>query len=180
MDSKRQKVVESLTNRLRESAGALRRSRGVREGVGHRPPERRRRLGVRHRSELGPTCGRRLRRVAGLRGDRSPESRPRESHGNRRLTQGCPTPTVLETVTVGPPHGRRPVEHAILPTRSLADDTVPSRLYFHCGDVILALVDWSIEAQGPVQPTPDDLYVATGDLDSAYERAPTGQPQNRT
>jgi predicted enzyme related to lactoylglutathione lyase len=52
-----------------------------------------------------------------------------------------------------------------------ADDTVPSRLYFHCGDVILALIDWSVEAQGPLQPTPDDLYLATGDLDSTYERA---------
>ena len=25
-----------------------------------------------------------------------------------------------------------------------ADDTVPSRLYFHCGDVILALIDWRV------------------------------------
>ena len=52
-----------------------------------------------------------------------------------------------------------------------ADDTVPSRLYFHCGDVILALIDWTVEAQGPLHPTPDDLYLATGELDSAYERA---------
>ncbi len=42
---------------------------------------------------------------------------------------------------------------------------------FHCGDVIMALIDWSVEAQGPLRPTPDDLYFATGDLDSAYERA---------
>ena len=52
-----------------------------------------------------------------------------------------------------------------------ADDTVPSRLYFHCGDVILALIDWRVEAQGPLRPTPDDLYLATEDLDAAYERA---------
>lgn len=26
------------------------------------------------------------------------------------------------------------------------DDTVPSRLYFHCGDVIVALIDWTLEA----------------------------------
>jgi hypothetical protein len=57
-----------------------------------------------------------------------------------------------------------------------ADDTVPSRLYFHCGDVILALIDWSVEAQGPLRPTPDDLYLATGDLDSAYERAVVAVP----
>ena len=54
-----------------------------------------------------------------------------------------------------------------------ADDTVPSRLYFHCGDLILAVIDWSVEAQGPPQPTPDDMYFATGDLDSVYERALT-------
>ena len=52
-----------------------------------------------------------------------------------------------------------------------ADDTVPSRLYFHCGDVILAVIDWEVEAQGPLRPTPDDMYFATGDLDSVYERA---------
>ena len=52
-----------------------------------------------------------------------------------------------------------------------ADDTVPSRIYFHCGDVILAVIDWSVEAQGPLQPTPDDIYFATGDLDSVFERA---------
>jgi catechol 2,3-dioxygenase-like lactoylglutathione lyase family enzyme len=51
------------------------------------------------------------------------------------------------------------------------DDTVPSRLYFHCGDVILAVIDWEVEAQGPLRPTPDDMYFATGDLDSVYERA---------
>ncbi|MGZ6981439.1 MAG: VOC family protein [Ilumatobacteraceae bacterium] len=52
-----------------------------------------------------------------------------------------------------------------------ADDTVPSRLYFHCGDVILALIDWCVEGQGPLRPTPDDMYFATGELDSVYERA---------
>ena len=52
-----------------------------------------------------------------------------------------------------------------------ADDTVPSRLYFHCADVILALIDWRVEGQGPLRPTPDDMYLATGDLDSVYERA---------
>ena len=52
-----------------------------------------------------------------------------------------------------------------------ADDTVPSRLYFHCGDVIMALIDWSIEGRGPFQATPDDLYFATDDLDAAHDRA---------
>jgi catechol 2,3-dioxygenase-like lactoylglutathione lyase family enzyme len=52
-----------------------------------------------------------------------------------------------------------------------ADDTVPSRLYFHCGEVILALIDWRVEGQGPLRPTPDDLYLATRELDSVYERA---------
>ena len=50
------------------------------------------------------------------------------------------------------------------------DDTVPSRLYFHCGDVILALIDWMLE-HGDLQPTPDNLYLATDELDAVYERA---------
>ncbi len=29
-----------------------------------------------------------------------------------------------------------------------ADDTVPSRLYFHCGDVIVALIDWTDRGAG--------------------------------
>ena len=52
-----------------------------------------------------------------------------------------------------------------------ADETVPSRLYFHCGDVIVALIDWQVEGQGPFQATPDDLYFATGDLDAVLDRA---------
>ena len=52
-----------------------------------------------------------------------------------------------------------------------ADDTVPSRLYFHCGDVIMALIDWTVEARGPFQPTPDNLYFATEELDAVHERA---------
>jgi uncharacterized glyoxalase superfamily protein PhnB len=51
------------------------------------------------------------------------------------------------------------------------DDTVPSRLYFHCGDVIVALIDWTVEGRGPFHPTPDNLYLATGELDAVYERA---------
>lgn len=50
-----------------------------------------------------------------------------------------------------------------------ADGTVPSRLYFHCGDFIVALVDRS---GGPVvPPLPDHLYFSTGELDQAFERA---------
>jgi len=52
-----------------------------------------------------------------------------------------------------------------------ADDTVPSRLYFHCGDVILALIDWSVEGRGDVRPLPGDLYLSTNELDAVYERA---------
>jgi predicted enzyme related to lactoylglutathione lyase len=52
-----------------------------------------------------------------------------------------------------------------------ADDTVPSRLYFHCGDVIVALIDWQVEGQGAFQATPDDLYFATDDLDAVLDRA---------
>jgi predicted enzyme related to lactoylglutathione lyase len=53
-----------------------------------------------------------------------------------------------------------------------ADDTVPSRLYFHCGDVIAALINWTIEARDATfHPTPDDLYFATNELDAVYDRA---------
>ena len=54
-----------------------------------------------------------------------------------------------------------------------ADDTVPSRLYFHCGDVILALIDSVVEPLGPFHSTPEDLYFATDELDAVYERAIT-------
>lgn len=51
------------------------------------------------------------------------------------------------------------------------DATVPSRLYFHCGGVIVALIDWSVEGRGELHPIPDNLYFATGELDELYERA---------
>jgi catechol 2,3-dioxygenase-like lactoylglutathione lyase family enzyme len=56
-----------------------------------------------------------------------------------------------------------------------ADDTVPSRLYFHCGDVIVAVIDWQVEGHGPFQATPDDLYFATDDLDAVRDRAETAE-----
>lgn len=52
-----------------------------------------------------------------------------------------------------------------------ADDTVPSRLYFHCGDVIVALIGWAVEGRGPFQPTPDNVYFATEELDAVHGRA---------
>ena len=55
-----------------------------------------------------------------------------------------------------------------------ADETVPSRLYFHCGDFIVALIDWAIDAHGehrPFQPLPDNLYFATNELDEVFDRA---------
>ncbi len=55
-----------------------------------------------------------------------------------------------------------------------ADDTVPSRLYLHCGGFIVALIDWAVENHGdpsPVRPLPDNLYFATDDLDTALDRA---------
>ena len=54
-----------------------------------------------------------------------------------------------------------------------ADETVPSRLYFHCGDVILAIIDWRVEPLGPFRPTPENLYFVTDDVDRAHERATT-------
>ena len=54
------------------------------------------------------------------------------------------------------------------------DDTVPSRLYFHCGDVIVALIDWTVEGRSDLQPTPDNIYLATDELDAVFERARSG------
>jgi catechol 2,3-dioxygenase-like lactoylglutathione lyase family enzyme len=51
------------------------------------------------------------------------------------------------------------------------DDTVPSRLYFHCGGVIVAVIDWSVEGDGPLRPNPDSVYFATGDLEAVFDRA---------
>lgn len=52
-----------------------------------------------------------------------------------------------------------------------ADDTVPSRIYFHCGDVILAIIDWKVEPLGPFHSIPENLYLSTEDVDATYERA---------
>jgi len=52
-----------------------------------------------------------------------------------------------------------------------ADDTVPSRIYFHCGDVILAVLDRRPEHGVPFHLTPDNLYFATGELDAVHARA---------
>jgi predicted enzyme related to lactoylglutathione lyase len=51
------------------------------------------------------------------------------------------------------------------------DDTVPSRLYFHCGQVIVALIDWTAKGHGAFHPMPDNVYFATSDLESVFERA---------
>ena len=55
-----------------------------------------------------------------------------------------------------------------------ADETVPTRLYFHCDGFIVALVDREAEAHDDDPrdcPLPDNLYFATGDLDTALARA---------
>ena len=52
-----------------------------------------------------------------------------------------------------------------------ADDTVPARLYFHCGGVIVALIDWTTEEHGEFRPLPDNLYFAVADLERVYDRA---------
>jgi predicted enzyme related to lactoylglutathione lyase len=52
-----------------------------------------------------------------------------------------------------------------------ADATVPSRVYFHCGDVIVAVIDWAVEGRGDLRPMPEHIYFATNELDAVYERA---------
>jgi uncharacterized glyoxalase superfamily protein PhnB len=52
-----------------------------------------------------------------------------------------------------------------------ADDTVPSRIYFHCGEVILAVLDRRPEHGVPLRTTADSLYLATGELDAVHTRA---------
>jgi catechol 2,3-dioxygenase-like lactoylglutathione lyase family enzyme len=50
-----------------------------------------------------------------------------------------------------------------------ADDTVPTRLYFHCDGFIVAVIDRS--ADGRSLPMPDNLYFATDELDAVLSRA---------
>jgi catechol 2,3-dioxygenase-like lactoylglutathione lyase family enzyme len=52
-----------------------------------------------------------------------------------------------------------------------ADDTVPRRLYFHCGDVIVAVIDREVEGDAPFHAAPEPVYFATGDVDAARARA---------
>jgi predicted enzyme related to lactoylglutathione lyase len=52
-----------------------------------------------------------------------------------------------------------------------ADETVPTRLYFHCDGVIVALVDWTAEDRGDFSPNCDNLCLAVDDLDAVQERA---------
>jgi predicted enzyme related to lactoylglutathione lyase len=52
-----------------------------------------------------------------------------------------------------------------------ADDTVPSRVYFHCGDVIVAVIDWAVESRGSFHPTSEYLYFATDELGAVHQRA---------
>jgi predicted enzyme related to lactoylglutathione lyase len=52
-----------------------------------------------------------------------------------------------------------------------ADDTVPSRIYFHCGDVIVAVIDWQVEPLGTFQSAPENLYFACDELDAVHQRA---------
>jgi catechol 2,3-dioxygenase-like lactoylglutathione lyase family enzyme len=52
-----------------------------------------------------------------------------------------------------------------------ADRTVPHRVYFHCGDVILAVIDWSAEGRNETfHPNAEHVYFATPDLDRTYAR----------
>jgi catechol 2,3-dioxygenase-like lactoylglutathione lyase family enzyme len=67
------------------------------------------------------------------------------------------------------PASRRFYEHLLAIE---ADDTVPSRLYFHCGATIFVVVDWTVEGRGgTVQPNLEHAYFATDDVDAAHERA---------
>ena len=52
-----------------------------------------------------------------------------------------------------------------------ADDTVPTRLYFHCGGTILAVVDWTVEGRGGARPNLEHVYLATDQLEAIHERA---------
>ena len=58
-----------------------------------------------------------------------------------------------------------------------ADTTVPSRLYFHCGEMIVALIDWTVEGSGDFHPIPDNLYFATSELEAVSERAAAAEAE---
>lgn len=44
-------------------------------------------------------------------------------------------------------------------------------MYFHCGDVIVAVIDWSADGRGEFTPSAENVYLATGELDAVYSRA---------
>jgi len=52
-----------------------------------------------------------------------------------------------------------------------ADDTVPTRLYYHCDNTIVALIDWSAEGRGDFAPNAENLYFAVTDLEEVLARA---------
>jgi len=45
------------------------------------------------------------------------------------------------------------------------------RIYFDCGEVILAVVDPTTGGEGRVSPLPEALYLATTDLEAVFRRA---------
>jgi catechol 2,3-dioxygenase-like lactoylglutathione lyase family enzyme len=61
-----------------------------------------------------------------------------------------------------------------------ADATVPTRLYFHCGDVIVALIDQTVEGRGAFTTSTEHLYLATDELDAVFERARTAGALERS
>jgi uncharacterized glyoxalase superfamily protein PhnB len=93
--------------------------------------------------------------------------------GAQHIEQGAERRPMMRVFRIAVPASRIEVSRVFY-ERVLGldtDDTVPSRLYFHCGEVIVALIDWTVDGRGPFHPTPDNLYLATGELDAVYERA---------
>ena len=61
-----------------------------------------------------------------------------------------------------------------------ADDTVPTRLYFHCGPTIFVVVDWTVEGRGGPRPNLEHAYFATPELEQVLERATAAGAQGLT
>ena len=77
----------------------------------------------------------------------------------------------LFRIAIPAAHIERSREFYELVLASEADATVPSRLYFHCDGVIVALIDWGAQPNRRFTPLPDNIYFATHELDAVHRRA---------
>jgi catechol 2,3-dioxygenase-like lactoylglutathione lyase family enzyme len=101
-----------------------------------------------------------------------PEARAPTRPRRRRVAKARPRSMKLFRVTIptSDVKGARKFYEHVLGLE--ADDTVPSRLYFHTGGAILVVVDWDVEGgDREFRANPDDAHLATDGLEETFARA---------